>query len=58
MLKILVVDDSHSQLPEGITGKTHALFSVQDVISLTGAINSYNLENRELLSEMDVRKIG
>ncbi len=43
-------------IPAGITGKIHALFSVQDVTSLTEAINCYNLEHRKLLSEMDVRK--
>ena len=43
-------------IPTGTPGETHALFSIQDVTSLTEAINCYNLEHRKLIAEMDVRK--
>jgi len=43
-------------IPAGIPGGIHALFSIQDVTSLTEAINSYNLEHRKLIAEMEVRK--
>jgi diguanylate cyclase (GGDEF)-like protein/PAS domain S-box-containing protein len=43
-------------IPTGTPGEIHALFSIQDVTSLSEAINSYNLEHRKLLSEMEVRK--
>lgn len=43
-------------IPSEIPGEIHALFSIQDVTSLTEAINSYNLEHRKLLAEIDVRK--
>lgn len=43
-------------IPSSIPGEIHALFSIQDVTSLTEAINSYNLEHRKLIVEMDVRK--
>lgn len=43
-------------IPSENPGEIHALFSIQDVTSLTEAINSYNLEHRKLLAEMGVRK--
>lgn len=43
-------------IPAGAPGEIHALFSIQDVTSLTEAINCYNLEHRKLLDEMEVRK--
>ncbi len=43
-------------VPSEVPGEIHALFSIQDVTSLTEAINCYNLEHRKLLDEMEVRK--
>jgi diguanylate cyclase (GGDEF)-like protein len=42
-------------LPADSAGEFHAIFSIQDVTSLTEAINSYNREHRRLLAEMQER---
>jgi diguanylate cyclase (GGDEF)-like protein len=42
-------------LPTGKGNEFHALFSIQDVTSLSAAIDNYNLTHRELLTEMAER---
>jgi diguanylate cyclase (GGDEF)-like protein len=39
-------------VPTGKPGEFHAIFSIQDVTSLTEAINNYNMEHRKLLGAM------
>lgn len=43
-------------LPSGEKGRYHAIFSIQDVTSLTEAIENYSLEHRKLLAEMEERR--
>ena len=43
-------------LPTGGSQKFHALFSIQDVTSLSEAINNYHLAQRDMLAEMAERR--
>jgi diguanylate cyclase (GGDEF)-like protein/PAS domain S-box-containing protein len=43
-------------LPTGDPGTCHALFAIQDVTSLSEAIDGYNVMHRELLAEMAERR--
>jgi diguanylate cyclase (GGDEF)-like protein len=43
-------------LPSGMPGEYHALFSIQDVTSLTEAIGNYGLAHQKLLVEMAERR--